>query len=227
LETGVLNVIALVQPSEVPPDPANWPIYLIVAGCAGALGWGIEYFRKLKEIGKYKIQIRQLEADIGKLTQEEIKLAGDHLKELQRSRDAYSQACGTCSACANDLISKMQSEVEPAQIYSNREQLSDIVSGEVIRTLCSFVEWQGLGRKNEPDDLLSYIRNDVCPEILRISNWVAIVNNQEFVDEQGQHPLRIEERSVRPIREVIRHLPQHRIDEVRETLFSSLDELLG
>ena len=213
-----MMILAQVQPSQIPADPSNWPLYLVLLGCASALGWGIEHLRKSKEIQK-------LNAEIGKLHQEEIKLAGDHLKELQRCRDAYSQACGTCTKSTNELIVLMRSSADPSSIHAAREKLAAIVSDDVIRTLCSFVEWQGLGRKNDADDLLSYIRDDVCPEVLRIAAWVKIVNHSRFVDEQQQHPLRLEDRSIRPIRDVLRHLTEERKAEVKETLFGALDKL--
>src|SRR5687768_15456549 len=96
-------MLAQVAPSAVPSDPAEWSFYLISIALTGVLGWGVETIRKRREIARLNAEVRKLDAEVvklnaevQKLSAEEIKLAGDVLREVQRCRDGYADACAEC-----------------------------------------------------------------------------------------------------------------------------------
>lgn len=215
----------LVNLTEVPADPRKWPWYLVAVAVGGVIGWGIKAWRDKEEIRKLRSEVKKLDAEVRKLNAEEVKLAGDNLREIQRSRDTYSEACRLCGDHAKEIIKLLRGSRDKMQICKQRDDFGAALSHHAFPALCSQVEWQSLSRKSDTSALIDYIRSDVVPEIERLRSWVQIINTHIFTQEMSLAPLQIQERTMRPFRDLLRFIPEDRHTEIREQLFTSIRQV--
>ncbi|MBK8036532.1 MAG: hypothetical protein IPK22_05275 [Verrucomicrobiaceae bacterium] len=204
--------------------PEDWPAYswLVIIGVA--IGWFIENRRKSTETTKLRNESAKLKTEVSKLETEQVKLAGDTLRELQRARDAYADACVVCTKCVQDILSAIGS-TDPSAVTKARNAFCEALTRGAIHTYCALIEWECLSRKLTPDKLRSYILNDVIAELSKLTEWVLVINSDMFRTGYQSSPLVISEQTLRPIIDCDRFLPDEEAASVRQSLRAATNKL--
>lgn len=213
-----------IAPDQVPAHAVDWSTYAWVAVVGSGIGWCIEFLRKKAEVDKFKREVTKLEAEVTKLKTEEIKLAGDVLKELQRARDSYADACVECTRCVQELIAHITAS-ENAEVVPARNRFCQAVTRKAIHSLCALTEWNCLSRKPSPEHLLSYVQNDVTAELSKIAEWVSVINMPMFIEGYKAAPLVISREALRPLYDIMRFIPQEFEPAIKELLYASVQKL--
>lgn len=216
---------------SVPKALREWSLYGWVISLGLFLGWVFDNARKAKEVNKLSTENAKLHAETDKLTAEitklqaeEIKLASDVLEKLQRARDRYAEACVSATKSAISLNEALKVG-DASGVTTARNAFCETVTSGVLHHFCSLAEWGGLTRKQSPEWLVSFISNDVLDELARITDWVRIINLPVFLDQFGAAPLAVSERTLRPILDLSRLLPDEYAGAIKQTLFNASERL--
>lgn len=216
---------------SVPKALREWPWYGWMISVGVLLGWFFDNARKAKEMAKLnaenaklRAETDKLKAEVTKLEAEEIKLASDVLEKLQRARDRYAEACASATKSAITLNQALKAG-DASGVTTARNAFCETVTSGVIHHFCSLAEWGGLTRKQSPEWLASFISNDVLDELARITDWVRIINLPIFLNEFGSAPLTVSERTLRPILDLSRSLPDEYAGAIKQSLFTASKRL--
>lgn len=156
-----------------------------------------------------------------------MKLAGDTLREIQRTREAYSTACQKCKKTAQKVSLLMVQRAGVSEILAAREEFCDAFAKDAMDSYSAYVEWQALSLKSESAELRRFLESDVRPELERFAGWLRVLNAPLFIEGVKATPLKIEQRSLRPFYDLKRHFEADGEAQVKEVLEAALKGVHG
>ena len=221
-------MLAIAALALSPVNLAQWTSSFAMPALAALLTWLLKSHIDIKKIQKLEAEVKKLDAENLKLKAEEVTLVGETMRDLQRCRESYSNACIACGQHAkkvHDLLAIATSTKDLQAVRSHRDNFSETLAQQVFPSLCSYIEWQILIRRNEPSLLVSYVFLDVIPELERLTNWIAIINHPTFVERWA--PLQIQERTMRPFFDLMLHIPEDQHNEIKEPLYAWIHRVIG
>lgn len=221
----MITYLGQLLPTTVTEDPANWTPYTITVAVALALGWFFHARYLFAQVGKLKSEKIKIETENNKLEEEEIKIAGDTLKEIIHHSERYSRACQKCKIHTLNLISLIQKDGDIEDINSEREKLCDVFSRDVFDSYSAFCQFESLSRKNRLNDLRSFITKELVPELERLNEWKNVINSPTLLERVQKTPLTLEKRSLRPFFEIDRFLPEEEREETCSALSAIIESL--
>jgi hypothetical protein len=172
----------------------NWFIgltYLVVFLLGGCLGF-------IKNIS----EVKKLNAEIGKLALESIKLQGEHLERLHEANEASIEASAQCTTLGSAFIASLQNNEDSAVLNGHREALCSSLAERAVPKYLAFVECEVLDMKGSPQKIKDLIDDDVVKELERFCHWMSVINHSRFVDELKLNPLIISKRNLRRFRNI-------------------------
>jgi len=212
-------------PNAVEQDPANWSLYTTVVAVAMVIGWGLHALYLYARVGKLKSEKMKIETENNKLKEEEIKIAGDTLKEIIHHRERYSGACQKCKVYGRNLISLIKKDADNEEINSEREKFCDVFSRDAFDSFSAYCQFESLSLKNRIKELHSFVREELVPELERLNDWKNIINHHAFLEQCQKTPLKIEKRSLRPFFEISRFFPEEEKESIDNELSSIIETL--
>lgn len=166
---------------------------LSVFGIGGIVG-GLSAW--IGTIWKTSKEIQKLEGEIAKLT-------GDIVRDLQRARKDYVEACAETTRAARDLRKKIEdSPNDLTAIDELRLALSDSFTERAMPQHHDYCQWEALRLKRESDKLYEFITDEVVFELRRFKKWLDRINNPAFLRHLKRTPLVINRRTLRPYYEL-------------------------
>lgn len=211
--------------NQLPPNLISWEGYGWITATCAAIAWLIDNRRKATEIGKLKAEETKLKAEVNKLKIEEIKLAGDSLKELQRVRDLYADACVKCTQATTKLSSCLKDGSSDQAVINARNELCEVVTRSALQSLCSLVEWNCLTRKHNPESVTTYVQNSVIFDLKQITEWVEVINMDMFIQRYSASPLVISPQNLSPISNIDRFMSADDITWLSPLLQNAINKL--
>jgi len=187
---------------------------------AAVVGWLIEHFRKSSEIQK-------LRAEKSKLEQETVKLAGETLQNIQKHRTQYRDACVACNDTGAALRALLlETPPDKPRIDAARELLCKALLEQAIPSFLSYMEWEHLRRKLQPDKLRELLTDDVVRELRRFNDWLTTINIPHLIEWLGRNPARVDKFTLRPFVELAEDLPSSERTTVEDLLRRETDQLI-
>jgi len=191
------------------------PAVFVVGGLIGlAIGWSIENARK--------------RADIKKLRAESVKLAGDHLKNVQTARRAYNDAVSKAGKCAFKLREILKSTAtQEGTIDAAREDFCASVMVYAIPRYIDYAQWEHLDCKRDPKRINNVIKEVVLPELARFEDWIKVINSSNLLSYLGKNPARISKRTLLPLLTLTDGLSPVDEDKSRQDIEVSIEKLVS
>lgn len=168
----------------------------------GSIGFFAAWLRSRHEIDQLRAQTSTL--------------AGELLEKVQKARCDYRDECLKVGDLASEfrdiLVRKVSDEELPTkyqELNAKRDQLCRAFLDYAIPAYLSHIEFQLLERHREKGDPheIEKICGDTCDELKRFKGWLDIINVPELLEKLKRSPAKIQERTFRPMDQIIRHLP--------------------
>lgn len=199
------------------PDDMTW-IKLIWSTAIAAFGFGGGFFVKAV-LSRYELE---------KIKNESAQSAGELLKDVQAARRNYSTHCLKCLELARTLTQRVAAKGTKEELAKARDALCSAFTHEVITAYLDDMEFRMLEREKENDpDEMRQVCIDGCDELARFVKWLQIINAPFFVEKLELAPLRIQERTFRPINKIALRLPAAIKNEMSRRLESAVDVLVN
>ena len=175
---------------------------------------------------KCSSEIQKLNAEKDKLESEMAKLAGDNLYRLQQARSAYDDAMAACSEAAAELIRLIREDAVFEAVRTQREKFCSAFSHQAVPKYLSYVEWEVLDRKNDPEQIVGFAKTHLLPELKRIAKWLSIINLPMFTNSNRMEPFKLQERSVEPFLKITMYLPRTGTKGLKTELESAIGAII-
>jgi hypothetical protein len=110
-------------------------------------------------------------------------------------------------------------------VRNHREAFCSAFAQQAVPKFLSYVEWEVLDRRNDPDQIVGFTRKHLLPDLEQIVEWLHIINMPVFTESYRMAPLKIQERTVEPFLKIMMHFPETGAEQVKQALESTVSAI--